>query len=74
MNNYDLKQEIKKLGMTQKEFAHNIGVGENTVGNWVRGVVETPKWVYRMIELLYKEKAYEEAKKVFCKKSTSLVV
>lgn len=73
MNDYDLKQEIKKLGMTQKEFARNIGVGENTVGNWVRGVIDTPRWVYRIIELLHKEKDYEEAKKFFCKKSTSLV-
>lgn len=73
METYDLKQEIKKLGMTQKAFAENIGVGENTVGNWVRGIVETPKWVSRIVELLHKEKAYEEAKRAFCQNSTNLV-
>lgn len=68
MNNYDLKQEIKKLGMTQKAFAENIGVAENTVSQWVRGVIDTPKWVYRIIELLHKEKDYEQAKAIFCNK------
>ena len=63
MTTYNLKEEIKKLGMTQKEFAANIGVGENTVGNWVRGIVETPAWVVRMIELLQKESSEEEKKR-----------
>ncbi len=73
MQDFDLKQEIKKLGMTQKAFAENIGVGENTVGNWVRGIVETPKWVKRIIELLHKEREFEAAKAIFCKKFTNLV-
>ena len=68
MQDFDLKQEIKKLGMTQKAFAENIGVGENTVSQWVRGVIDTPKWVYRIVELLHKEKAFEDAKSIFCDK------
>ncbi|ADV46440.1 helix-turn-helix domain-containing protein [Nitratifractor salsuginis] len=68
MNDYNLKEEIKSLGMTQKEFAANIGVAENTVSQWVRGVIDTPRWVPRMIELLHKEKKYEQAKKAFCNK------
>jgi transcriptional regulator with XRE-family HTH domain len=66
MTDTNLKEEIKRLGMTQKEFAENIGVAENTVGQWVRGVIKTPKWAIRMIELLHKEKAYESAKGFFC--------
>ncbi len=62
MNNYDLKQEIKKLGMTQKAFAEYIGVGEQTVGQWVRGVVPTPKWTRILIRLLEQEKRLKEAK------------
>jgi transcriptional regulator with XRE-family HTH domain len=66
MTDYDLKREIRKLGMTQKEFAKNIGVAENTVSQWVRGVIDTPRWTIRIVELLHKEKRYEEAKKLFC--------
>jgi transcriptional regulator with XRE-family HTH domain len=66
MNDFNLKEEIKKLGMTQKEFAANIGVAENTVSQWVRGIIATPRWVYRMIELLHKEKKYDQAKQYFC--------
>jgi transcriptional regulator with XRE-family HTH domain len=68
MSNYNLKQEIKKLGMTQKSFAEDIGVGENTVGNWVRGVIETPPWAKRLVELLRIEKDFNNAKKIFCNK------
>lgn len=67
MNNYDLKQEIKKLGMTQKGFAEYIGVSENAVGKWVRGEILTPKWVPLLISLMHKAKDYEQAKAIFCK-------
>lgn len=62
MSDYNLKQEIKKLGMTQKGFAEHIGVGEQTVGQWVRGVVPVPKWVNLLIDLLHKEKKLNEIK------------
>ncbi len=65
---YNLKEEIKKLGMTQKGFAENIGVGENTVGNWVRGVIATPPWAIRLVELLKIERDFNTAKKIFCSK------
>ena len=45
MKNYNLKQEIKDLGMTQKGFAEDIGVNQNTVTTWVNGSVPVPKWV-----------------------------
>jgi len=62
---YNLKEEIKKLGMTQKGFAEHIGVAEVTVGTWVRGDTDTPKWVKLLIELLHKEVKFEHAKKLF---------
>ena len=45
MNNYNLKEEIKKLGMTQKGFAEHIGVSQNTITTWVNKSVPIPKWV-----------------------------
>ena len=68
MNDYNLKQEIKKLGMTQKAFAEYIGVAEVTVGTWARGETKIPKWVPLLISLMHKEKDYEQAKAFFCNK------
>ena len=65
MNNYDLKQEIKKLGMTQKAFAEYIGVAEVTVGTWARGETKTPEWVKLIIDLTHKANKYEQAKRLF---------
>jgi transcriptional regulator with XRE-family HTH domain len=67
MNDYNLKEEIKSLGMTQKEFAEYVGVSVDAVSKWVRGEVRVPKWVTILIPLLHKEKAYEQAKAFFCK-------
>jgi len=64
MDNYNLKEEIKKLGMTQKEFAKHIGVSEDTVGKWVRGTISTPNWAKLLIRLLKKEAAFEKIKEL----------
>jgi transcriptional regulator with XRE-family HTH domain len=34
---FDLKAELKSIGMTQKEFAEKIGVSRVTVSDWSRG-------------------------------------
>lgn len=65
MKDFNLKKEIKNLNMTQKEFASNIGVGEQTVGQWVRGVIDTPKWVIRLVGLLHIEKDFNKLKDIF---------
>lgn len=56
MNDYNLKQEIKSLGMTQKEFAKYIGVNQNTITTWVNGSISIPKWIYLFIENYHKAK------------------
>ncbi len=61
-----IKQTCKELGITQKELAEEIRVGENTVGQWARGKVETPKWAIKMFDLLKTEKKYNTAKHIFC--------
>ena len=62
---YNLKQEIKKLGMTQKGFAEHIGVSEDTVGGWVRGVTPVPNWAKLIIELLHTEEKFNSLKRIF---------
>jgi len=57
-----VKQTAKELGMTQKELAERMGVAENTVSQWSRGVVDTPKWALEMFELLKTEKKYNTIK------------
>jgi transcriptional regulator with XRE-family HTH domain len=46
---YDLKAEIKSLGINQKEFAEMIDMHINAVSQWVRGINETPQWVKLLI-------------------------
>lgn len=61
-----VKKTAKELGLTQKELAQEIGVNENTIGNWARGKIEVPKWALRLFELLILEKKYNTAKQLFC--------
>lgn len=60
MDDYNLKQEIKKLGMTQKGFAEHIGVNQNTITTWVNGSVPTPKWVRPFLEYYHKAKTLDK--------------
>jgi transcriptional regulator with XRE-family HTH domain len=62
MSNYNLKQEIKKLGMTQKGFAEHIGVSENSVSTWVRGETPIPVWLPNFIHYYKKSKLLDELK------------
>jgi transcriptional regulator with XRE-family HTH domain len=58
--NFDLKSELKLIGMTQKEFAIFTQVHVNSVGKWVRGELLTPKWVELLIKYYKKSKALDE--------------
>jgi DNA-binding transcriptional regulator YiaG len=53
--NFDLKAELKSIGMTQKDFAEQIGVSRVTVSDWSRGKTRIPKvainFIYKIIEL-----------------------
>ncbi|DAB40259.1 MAG TPA: transcriptional regulator [Sulfurovum sp. UBA12169] len=59
-----VKDTAKELGMTQKELAAYMGVGENTIGNWSRGVVDTPEWAIKMFNLLKIEKKFNTIKQI----------
>jgi DNA-binding XRE family transcriptional regulator len=60
-----VKETCKELGVTQKELAKDIGVAENTLGQWARGVVPTPKWAYRLFDLLKTEKKFNQLQAIF---------
>jgi len=62
-----VKRTCKELGVTQKELAKNIEVAENTLGQWARGVVPTPKWAYRLFDLLKTEKKFNQLQEIFKK-------
>lgn len=54
-----IKLTCKELGLTQKQLAQDIGVHEDTVSKWSRGLIDTPKWALKMLELLKIEKKYK---------------
>lgn len=64
MEKYNLKQEIKSLGMTQKEFAKHIGMHEETISKWVRGAVEIPRYLKLLVELMHTENKYTTIKQL----------
>ncbi len=47
---FDLKSELKSIGMTQKEFAEHIDKSVYTITRWVQGELKTPKLVKLYIE------------------------
>ena len=59
-----VKETAKSLGMTQKELAEYIGVHEDTVSKWSRGITETPKWALKLFELLATEKKFNTIKEI----------
>ncbi len=61
-----VKETAKELGMTQKELAEYIGVHENTMSGWSRGIVDIPPMALKLLELLKIERKYNTAKHLFC--------
>ena len=53
---YNLKAEIKSLGMNQKEFAEHIDKSIPTITRWVKKEIPLPRLVVLYIE------AYKKAK------------
>lgn len=60
-----IKKTCKELGLTQKELAERMGIAENTISQWARGIAPTPAWAIRMFELLKIEKQYNTIKEFF---------
>ena len=48
---FDLKTELKNLGMTQKDFAELIGVSRVTVSDWNRGKTKIPNIAVNFVSL-----------------------
>ena len=53
---YDLKAEIRSLGMTQKEFSEHIDKSLPTIARWIKQEAPLPKLIILYIE------AYKKAK------------
>jgi len=63
MKDFDLKLEIKKLGLTQKEFAEIVGIHQNTITQWIKGIREMPEWIIKFIHYYKKAKILDELDK-----------
>jgi len=59
-DSFDLKAELKSIGMTQKDFANYIDVHITTVSRWIRGELETPKLVKLVLENQKKAKLFDD--------------
>lgn len=59
-----VKDTAKELGMTQKELAKEIGVHEETVSKWSRGIVDIPEWAIKMFSLLKIEQKFNTIKQL----------
>jgi transcriptional regulator with XRE-family HTH domain len=57
---FNLKEELKFLGMTQKDFAKHLEKSTNTVNRWAKGEIPIPKVVRLYIEAYKKAKLYDE--------------
>lgn len=64
-----VKKVCKELGVTQKELAEIMGIHENTVGSWSRGLIEVPQWALNHFELLKIEKKYNTIRDFFIEKT-----
>ena len=62
-NTFNLKKEIKKLGLSQKEFAQIAGIHPNTITQWINGNREMPEWIIKFIEYYKKAKLLDEIDK-----------
>lgn len=68
MEQNKVKEICKELGITQKELADIIGVNKDTVGNWSRGAIDTPKIAIKTFELLIIERKFNTLKEIFLDK------
>jgi transcriptional regulator with XRE-family HTH domain len=66
---FDLKAELKSIGMTQKEFADLIEIHKNTVSRWSRGEVPLPNWVKLFISNYKKAQLLDQVSMEVCKKN-----
>jgi transcriptional regulator with XRE-family HTH domain len=51
MNEFSLKRKLRRIGMTQKEFAELCGVHYQTVYRWCCGAIRTPKYARMVFEV-----------------------
>ena len=57
---FDLKMELKSIGMSLSDFAKEIHLTPNTVSRWSRGEINIPKWVEPFLINYKKAKKLDE--------------
>jgi hypothetical protein len=66
--NFDLKAELKSIGMTQKEFSEHIDKNVNTISRWVKKDIEIPKIIKLYIESYKKSKILDDMQNIYFSK------
>jgi len=62
---FDLKAELKSIGMTQKDFAEHIDKNINTISRWVKNEIEVPKVIRLYIETYKKSKILDDMQNIY---------
>jgi DNA-binding transcriptional regulator YiaG len=62
-----IEKTCRELGVNQKQLAGLMSVSENSLSWWKNNKKPMPKWAYRLIELLIKEKEHTEITKLLKK-------
>jgi transcriptional regulator with XRE-family HTH domain len=62
-----IAKACKNLGVNQRELAELMGVSTNSVSWWKNNKQPIPKWAFRLIELLEKEKEHQIVVELFQK-------
>ena len=57
---FNLKAEIKSIGMTQRDFAKHIDKSVFTITRWVKNEIEMPKVIELYIKDYKKARLFEQ--------------
>lgn len=56
----DLKQTLKILGLTQREFARKLGVDHMTVNRWITEKLPVPRYAAAYLELMESQRKQDK--------------
>jgi plasmid maintenance system antidote protein VapI len=67
-DSFDLKAELKSIGMTQKDFAEHIDKNVNTISRWIKNEIEIPKIIKLYIQSYKKSKILDNMQNIYLSK------
>jgi len=55
-----LRRALRRLGLSQRQLAHRLGVDVGTVNRWATGKTPIPESVRLLLECWHREQRYQE--------------